>query len=339
MTIPANETQLLSGHCAMKESFCLWRLPIDSAALPCAKPNEGRAMGQTPIVDCHTHTHFSDGVATFEENVRAAAEHDCHVLVSTDHLTLPASMDPYKEVQVPEADLPAHRAAFEEARTLAADIAPNLTMVFGFECDWYVGCEPLVEKWSAGASVRLGSVHWIGDPGDIHATDPSAKADLPGTGVGWIDDKNDLHVWEELGADEVWRRYVNLWCRACESPLNFDVMAHPDLPTRFKNEGYAPTINLEPLWDQMATCAHDTGRRVELSTAAMHKTVHDYYPARGLLERFARADVPISVGSDAHHSEDICWGIRDAYAHAWDCGYRSIDVPDANGEWHSWPIE
>ena len=26
-----------------------------------------------PLVDCHTHTHFSDGVSTFEENVRAAA--------------------------------------------------------------------------------------------------------------------------------------------------------------------------------------------------------------------------------------------------------------------------
>ena len=26
-----------------------------------------------PLVDCHTHTSFSDGVSTFEENVRAAA--------------------------------------------------------------------------------------------------------------------------------------------------------------------------------------------------------------------------------------------------------------------------
>mgnify|MGYP002520240327 CR=1 FL=1 len=27
----------------------------------------------TPIVDCHTHTSFSDGASTFAENVQAAA--------------------------------------------------------------------------------------------------------------------------------------------------------------------------------------------------------------------------------------------------------------------------
>ena len=122
-------------------------------------------MPACPLVDCHTHTSFSDGHATFEENIRAAA--GCRVMVSTDHLTLPASMDANCEVQVVEGDLAAHRLAFEDAHKLAAQIAPELTFIYGFECDWYEGCEPLVERWSAGAIVRLGSVHWIGDPGDI----------------------------------------------------------------------------------------------------------------------------------------------------------------------------
>lgn len=113
----------------------------------------------TPIVDCHTHTRFSDGEPTFEENVRAAAAAGCRVLASTDHLTLPASMDPELECQVPEVELTAHRRAFEAARQLATEIAPELELVYGFECDWYEGCEPLVERWSAGAVFRLGSVH------------------------------------------------------------------------------------------------------------------------------------------------------------------------------------
>ena len=126
-------------------------------------------MSACPLVDCHTHTSFSDGHASFEDNVRAAAAAGCHVMVSTDHLTLPASMDANCEVQVVEGDLPAHRLAFEDARKLAAQIAPELELIYGFECDWYEGCEPLVERWSAGAIVRLGSVHWTGDPGDIMA--------------------------------------------------------------------------------------------------------------------------------------------------------------------------
>ena len=264
-------------------------------------------MHASPIVDCHTHTSFSDGASTFEENVRAASAAGCRVLVSTDHLTLPASMDPDCECQVRESEL-----------------------------------RLLVDRWSAGAAVRLGSVHWIGDPGCIRGgaagtpgTEAVAPAGAPGSGSGWIDYSENMHVWHELGADGVRATYVDTWCRACESPLAFDVMAHPDLAERFRNEGLAPTSPLEPLWDQMAACARDTGRRIEVSTAGLRKSVGGYYPARGLLERFARAGVPITFGSDAHRAVDICWGIREAQRYAHSCGYRTFDVPHADGSWET----
>lgn len=277
-----------------------------------------RALAPGSIADCHTHTRFSDGKGTFEEMAAAAEAAGCAVLVSTDHLTLPESMDPAGEVQVTEAELPAHRAAWEAAR----EAHPALEMVFGFECDWYPGCEDAVARWSDGAQVRLGSVHWLGEKDD----------------GAWIDDSSDLRVWRELGPDEVWRRYVAAWCAACESPLAFDVMAHPDLPARFSREGLAPTIDLAPLWDEMAACARDCGRRVELSTAGLRKGVGDYYPSLGLLERFCRAGVPIAVGSDAHRPADVADGILAAHAHAWGAGYRSADVPRADGGWERMPL-
>ena len=295
-----------------------------------------------PPFDCHTHTVFSDGGSTFEENVRVAAGAGCRVLVATDHLTVPASMDPALETSTPEAQLGERREAFEAARALAANIAPRLELVYGYECDWYEGCEPFVERWSESAVVRLGSVHWLGDPGDIAAgaavvgeTPRAARADTPGSGAGWIDNPDDLRIWQELGADEIWRRYVRTWCQACASPLAFDVMAHPDLPARFSREGWAPTIDLTPLWDEMAACAHDTGRRVELSTAGVRKGVGDYYPAFGLLERFARAGVPLTLSSDAHRACDICWGFEGAVARAYAAGYRSVDMPHADGSWEA----
>lgn len=269
------------------------------------------------IVDTHTHTRFSDGAGTFEENATAAVATGCRVLVAADHLTLPAAMDPEGEAQVVEADLATHRAAFEAA----AAAHPDLEFLYGFECDWYPGCEDNIARWSEGAVVRLGSVHWLG----------------PVEGGAWIDDSNDLHIWEELGPDEVWRRYAETWCTACSSAL-FDTMAHPDLAMRFVNEGFAPTIDLAPLWDEMAACAHDTGARVELSPAAWRKGVGDYYPARGLLERFRRAGVPITVGSDGHTPTDICAGIERAYDHAARIGYRSVEVPRADGSWEAMPI-
>lgn len=279
-----------------------------------------RPLAPGSIVDCHTHTHFSDGVGTFEENARAAVAAGCAVLVSTDHLTLPAGpMDPAGEVQVVEAELPTYRERWEAAR----DAHPELEMILGFEADWYPGCEDDVLRWSAGAQVLLGSVHWLGDK----------------DGGAWIDNADDMTIWREFGADELWRRYVRAWCAACESPLPFGTMAHPDLPERMRNEGFAATIDLSPLWDEMAACAHDTGRRVELSTAGWRKGVGDYYPSRGLLERFFRAGVPITVGSDGHRPEDICEGIERAYAHAWEVGYRTVEVPRADGSWEAMPLQ
>lgn len=269
------------------------------------------------LVDTHTHTSFSDGDATFEENARAAVAAGCAVLVSTDHLTLPAIMDPAGAVQVAESDLAAHRAAFDAA----AAAHPELEMIYGFECDWYEGCEERIAAWSAGAQVRLGSVHWLGDIDD----------------GAWIDDADDQHIWREFGPDEVWRRYAETWCRACDCAL-FDTMAHPDLAQRFSCAGFAPTIDLAPLWDQMAEAARDTGVRVELSTAAWRKGLSDYYPAEGLLARFQRAEVPLTVGSDAHVARDICRGIADAYAHAARMGYRHVEVPRADGSWERMPL-
>ena len=276
-----------------------------------------RSLDARALVDTHTHTSFSDGGSSFDQNARAARAVGCMVLVSTDHLTLPASMDPTGEVQVVEANLAAHRAAFDAC---AADY-PELEMVYGFECDWYEGCEDNIARWSAGAQMRLGSVHWLGSQQE----------------GAWIDDPDDMTIWRELGPDEVWRRYAATWCQACSSGL-FDSMAHPDLAQRFSCAGFAPTIDLAPLWDEMVACARDTGMRVELSTASLRKGLKDYYPAQGLLKRFLRAGVPLTVGSDAHVARDICWGISEAYDHAARIGYRTVEIPRTDGSWQQLPI-
>lgn len=81
--------------------------------------------------------------------------------------------------------------------------------------------------------------------------------------------------------------------------------------------------------------AHDCGRRIEISTAGLRKSVRDYYPTGELLHCFRHAEVPITFSSDAHHAEDICWGICDAQRYAFDHGYRTFDIPHADGIWEA----
>lgn len=267
------------------------------------------------------------------------------MLVSTDHLTLPASMDPNLECQVPFNKLQEHKKSFDEAFELASGLCPELDFIYGFECDWYEGCEQNVNKWAQDSQVRLGSVHWIGDAGDVSVAagcdgcEKIAPADAHDNQevAGWIDYSEDMHVWEQLGAARVWEKYVETWCKACESSLNFDSMSHPDLPVRFSEE-FPPPKNIEHLWEKMAECAHDTKRRIEISTASFRKGLDDFYPASGLLERFFHAEVPITLGSDAHDAKFIAYKIEQAQKHAWEIGYRKFDVPRKDGSWESWDL-
>ena len=89
-------------------------------------------------------------------------------------------------------------------------MAPSLTLVYGFECDWYPGCEPNVARWAQDVPFTLGSVHWVGSAGNVEVgatgqpgTEGVELAGQPGSGAGWIDFSDDLHIWQELGPDEV----------------------------------------------------------------------------------------------------------------------------------------
>lgn len=261
----------------------------------------------TVLVDCHTHTSFSDGSATLRANMQAAVAAGLTTIACTDHLAHPDFMD----CSINEARIGEYVAEIDGLR----DEFPELEIVCGFEADWYPGCEADLEKTRKQASFVLGSVHYLEE-----------------FAIDWSE---DMRAWETWGADGVWRRYADAWCEACFCPAGFDSMAHPDLPRLFSASGYAPSIALEPLWGKMAEAARESGVHVEVSTAGLRKPFSDFYPSEGLLRRFFEAGVPITVGSDSHEAASIGYRIADAYAYASRIGYRSIDVPLADGGWRS----
>ena len=258
------------------------------------------------IVDCHTHTSYSDGKASVEENVARASGLGISTICLTDHLTLPQAIDPTCEVSVAEADLPRYAADIMASRARH----PEIDVVYGFECDYYPGCADNVRRWSEGATFRLGSVHMVDSR--------------------WIDDLDDLSYWDEHTADEVWERYFLVWGQACASGL-FDSMAHPDLVSLLGR--YPDDETMRGLFAQAALDASRAGVHVELNTAGAIKPVGRFYPHPELLELFCEAGVPLTVGSDAHVVTRVGEGIPAAYALAACAGYRSVDVPTPDGGW------
>ena len=261
----------------------------------------------TELVDCHTHSSFSDGASSVAQTVAAAHARGLTMIACTDHLTLPHDMDPDCAVSVAREDLD----SLERAVLAAREAYPDVEVVHGFECDYYPGCEANVALWSTGATFLLGSVHMLDGR--------------------WIDDLDDLSYWEEHGTDAGWERYFDVWCAACASSCGFDSMAHPDLVMllgRFPGEEMRSR-----LYARAAEAARAAGVHVEVSTAGLRKPVGRIYPAEGLLTAFHAAGVPITVGTDAHRSQLVGADVRLAYAYAFDAGYRFVDVPISGGGW------
>lgn len=258
------------------------------------------------LVDCHTHTVFSDGKSTFAENMVAALDRGLTTVCCTDHWGRPDFVD----CSIEEARL----GDYAQEITWVRDDFPELDIVYGLEADWYEGCAADLTETRGKATYLLGSVHYLREMA--------------------IDWDEDMRIWEQLGANGVWQLYVEEWCKAAMSGL-FDCMAHPDLPRLFGPQGYAPTCDLKPLWDEMAAAAKQGGVHVEINTAAAFKNLGDFYPESGLLQRFCAAGVPVTVGSDAHHSSRIGDGIAQAYEYAQRIGYASIDVPTIGGDWRT----
>jgi histidinol-phosphatase (PHP family) len=174
----------------------------------------------------------------------------------------------------------------------------------GIELDWLEGREEEIEALVAGRGfdLVLGSVHWLG----------RLAVDHP-----------DYPIWEELPADEVWRRYFAQVRAAAASGL-FDVLAHLDLAKVFGHTASESVIDSEH--EQTADAIAAAGIAVEISTAGLRKAAGELYPAQELLRALHRRSVPITLGSDAHVPDDLGRDYDRALSAAHACGYRTVSM-------------
>lgn len=257
------------------------------------------------LVNTHCHTGFC-GHAEGEvaEYVAEALAAGLSTLAFTDHFPLSKAFDPDDYLSVPPDQMQRYWHDVLEAR---AD-HPEMEILFGIELD-YLGADDdrgIVQADLDEFDVILGSVHFVDR---------------------WpFDDPAQRHRWQEPGAaDEIWRRYIELWCEAAaDTSLRFDVMSHPDLAKKF---AYFPSFDLVPFYQQMAEAARAGGRMVELNTSGSYYACKQPFPAPDLLTAFAHAEVPCTVGTDAHLPKNVARDITLGYQLMQEAGYKCVTVP------------
>jgi len=184
--------------------------------------------------------------------------------------------------------------------------AEGLPVRAGVEWDYCPGREAQLERWIRAYpwDLVLGGVHW-----------------LPGRNGGWwgFDIPEQRGEWDVRSPDQVYEEYFRLLCEAAGTGF-FDVLAHPDVVKVF---GYRPHRDPQGWYDQAAEALARAGVCAEVNTAGWRKPVGELYPAPPFLETLNRHGVPIVISSDAHWSEHVGYGFREAERAAYEAGYRS----------------
>jgi histidinol-phosphatase (PHP family) len=254
------------------------------------------------IVDYHMHLRNGNGEIAHETSavdpfVESAREAGVDEIGFTEHIyyfkqTRSLWTVPYHTERC-VYDIEAYVSAVVTAR------GRGLPVKLGLEVDYAPGREDETRELLAHYpwDYLLGSLHYIGSLG--------------------VDDEPRLV--DAVGVEEAWRLYFETLAAAARSGL-FDSLSHPDLVKIFGAR--AASFDYEPVVAAIA----DSGVAVEVSTAGLHKPVHELYPHPEFLAACRALDVPVTLASDAHTPDVVGRDFDRALELLRSAGYDTVTV-------------
>ena len=254
------------------------------------------------LITMHTHSTFCGHARdSLCDMVQAAANAGVRSFAATEHYPLPERYDTSKTSAMPLSRLDEYKQAVLGERAKY----PEMDILLGTELDWLGKYETrdLLHGALDDFDIVLGSVHFIDT---------------------WlINSSRFVEEWDRRSVDAVWTEYINLWCDAAVSDVPFNVMAHPDVCKKF---GFFPSFDLTDSYKRMAEAARMGNRMIEVNTSGLRTPCGEFYPGINLLKEFRKAEIPCTVGTDAHNKDVVAAGIREAYDYMREAGYTEVTV-------------
>ena len=252
------------------------------------------------LSDLHVHSQFScDGRSSMEAICRRAVALGLQSIAFTDHLDL-VPADPCAGFFRPAAYL----AELERCRAL---FAGQLTLLGG---------------------VEVGEMHWFDH--QISALLDEYPFDLIIGSVHWVDGflVFDQAFYETRSTEHAFRAYFAELLSMCEGG-GFDVLGHLDIVKRVgtpKPGGFSAAVYEREIRAVLETLV-EQGIGLELNTSTLRSPVDQTSPALPVLRWYRELGGELlTIGSDAHHPDDLAAGFADAVAMARSAGFDHLAV-------------
>jgi histidinol-phosphatase (PHP family) len=238
------------------------------------------------------HSVLSDGKNTYEEMIRAAIEKGLDEIGFSDHICLKPV-----DWSIDRIDLP---VMVEQVQLLQEKYQDQITIKLGAEVDYLEGMEEEIAQLTDSLPLDyvIGSVHFIGD---------------------WNFD-TDKSLYGKWSNDHLYERYFDLIQKAARTGL-FDIIGHMDIIKKFR---VYPETNQSGLINDTLKIIKDQDLVVELNTGGFDRPCAEFTPSPSIIERCFYHQIPVTLTSDAHRTEQIGRHFHSAHELLQSVGYKEL---------------
>ena len=253
------------------------------------------------MIDNHIHTRLcKHAEGDVFDYVEKAIDLGITEIAFTDLIPLPNNFDL------------AHRMRFDEIDTYsdwvmkAKEKYPEITIRYGIEADFYEGFENFTEKFLSqyDFDIVIMSVHFI-----RHWPEGN-----------WVFD----YHFPNKSKEEIYKDYLSIMKRGIETGL-FDVLGHSDM---IKSPGDSLIQLIPNDVNELLQVVKKSGMAIEINTSGYRKNVLEPYPGLDWIPLISDNSIPLTIGSDAHHPNQVGLQFKPVYKRVKEAGIKKLIVYD-----------
>ncbi len=252
------------------------------------------------LEDYHTHNQMCHhAVGSIEDYIKKAIDKKLDLIGISDHFpyeylkssSILIEEVPYQEYAMSLNEVDLYLSSIQRLR----DIYKNkIQLRVAFEVDYFKSQESFLNLQIKN---RLNNLDYI--LGSVHILHGKSK-------LFAVDDRRFLSMYKEYDSiDNIYLEYYHkLQDMITSEEFDFDVVSHFDLPKKYKKRA----IDKELVMNEVIKTLECVKRRdltVEINTGGLRKEIKEQYPSFEIIEKMYELDIPILLGSDAHHPNEL----------------------------------
>ncbi len=252
------------------------------------------------LEDYHTHNQMCHhAVGSIEDYIKKAIDKKLDLIGISDHFpyeylkssSILIEEVPYQEYAMSLNEVDLYLSSIQKLKEIYKN---KIQLRVAFEVDYFKSQESFLNLQIKN---RLNNLDYI--LGSVHILHGKSK-------LFAVDDRRFLSMYKEYESiDNIYLEYYHkLQDMINSEEFDFDVVSHFDLPKKYKKRA----IDKELVMNEVIKTLELIKRRdltIEINTGGLRKEIKEQYPSFEIIEKMYELDIPILLGSDAHHPNDL----------------------------------